>query len=178
MAGGSSLDLRFITPELRRLDLAGTEVLVACVLEGERPPRGLAGLVDWRLAGRISRLVLDGFVTGELGEVVLVPGKPKLPFDKILLFGIGARAELNERVFRAVIERMLETLEGLRARTAIVELPGRHVDAIEPSRAASILLEQAGAKQEHDVWTLVEPAAAQRVLQQQMIQERRRVRPH
>ncbi len=170
------MDLRFITPQLRRLDLAGTEVLVACLVQGERPPHGVPGLVDWRLAGRVSRLVQSGFATGEVGEVVLVPGKPKLPFDKILLFGVGPHEQFSERVFRNVVQKMLRTLEGLRARTAVVELPGRHVDAIAPERAADILLENAGGKQEHDVWTLVEPSSAQRVITQHMIQERRRVR--
>jgi len=170
------MDLRFTTPHLRKLDLAGTEVLVATLASDERPPQGVAGLADWRLAGRISRIIESGFATGEVGEVLLVPGKPKLPFDKIVLFGVGARAAFNERVFRAVVERMLATLEGLRARTAVVELPGRHFGAIAPERAADVLLESVGGRQEHDVWTLVEPVEAQRSITQHMIQERRRVR--
>jgi hypothetical protein len=170
------MDLRFTTPHLRKLDLAGTEVLVATLASDERPPQGVAGLADWRLAGRISRIIESGFATGEVGEVLLVPGKPKLPFDKIVLFGVGARAAFNERVFRSVVERMLATLEGLRARTAVVELPGRHFGAIAPERAADVLLESVGGRQEHDVWTLVEPLEAQRSITQHMIQERRRVR--
>jgi len=43
-------------------------------------------------------------------------------------------------------------------------------------RAADILLEQAGGKAVHDVWTLAESLEAQRVITQHMIQERRRVR--
>lgn len=170
------MDLRFVPPHLRRLDLAGTEVLAACLAADERPPHGVVGLVDWRLARRISRLIEQGFATGAVGEVLLVPGKPRLPFDKVLIFGIGPATGFDERVFRAVVEQMLTTLEGLRARTAVVELPGRHLDAIEPERAADILLERAGGKPEHDVWTLVEPAVAQRTITQHMIQERRRVR--
>lgn len=170
------MDLRFVVPNLRRLDRAGTEVLVAALASDERPPHGLAGLADFRLAGRISAMIADGFATGALGEVVLTPGQPKLPFDKILLFGVGARGEFNERVYRAALDKVLATLEGLRARTALVELPGRHFDGIAPERAADILLESAGGKQEHDVWTLVEPSEAQRSITQHMIQERRRVR--
>ena len=132
--------------------------------------------MDFRLAGRISRLIRGGFATGSVGEVLLIPGKPKLPFDKILLFGIGNQSDFNEPVFRAVVDKILRTLEGLRARSAVVELPGRHFDAISPERAADILLESAGGAKEHDVWTLVEPADAQRAITQHMIQERRRVR--
>lgn len=170
------MDLRFSTPELRKLDLLGTEIIVSTVASDERPPHGVTGLLDFRLAGRISRLIQAGFLTGKVGEVLLIPGKPKLPFDKILLFGIGKQSDFNDPVFRTVLDKILRTLEGLRARTAVVELPGRHFDAISPERAADILLESTGGQKEHDVWTLIEPAEAQRAITQHMIQERRRVR--
>lgn len=170
------MDLRFTAPSLRKLDLLGTEVLVATLTADERPPQGVAGLVDWRLAGRLSRLLQEGFATGESGEVLLVPGKPKLPFDKILLFGIGERALFDESAYRRSVEKMLATLEGLRARTAVVELPGRHFSAVAPERAATILLECAGSRREHDVWTLIEVADAQRAITQHLAQERRRAR--
>jgi hypothetical protein len=170
------VDLRFTTPNLRKLDLAGTEVLVAGLASDERPPHGVAGLVDWRLSGRVSRLLESGFATGSVGEVLLIPGRPKLAFDKVLFFGIGPRFAFDEAVFREVIEKVLDTLAGLRARTAVVELPGRHTDRVTAERAADILLESAGGRREHDVWTLVEPADAQRAITQHMVQERRRVR--
>ena len=170
------MELRFALPTLRKLDLLGSEVILAGVAEDEQPPHGLAGLLDWRLAGRISALMERRFLTGVVGEVMLVPGKPKLPFDKVLLFGVGRRGDFSEPVFRSVIEKVLFTLEGLRVRSAVVELPGRHFEGLRPERAADILLESAGSKPMHDVWTLVEPLEAQRVITQHMIQERRRVR--
>jgi len=170
------VELRFTPPSLRKLELSGTEVLVATLVQGERPPHGVAGLVDWRLSGRLSRLIARGFASGVEGEVLLVPGKPKLPFDKVVLFGVGPAETFEESTFRRVVEKMLGTLEGLRARTAVVELPGRHFGAIPAERAADILLERAGGRREHDVWTLVEPSEAQRVITQHLIQERRRVR--
>jgi hypothetical protein len=170
------VELRFTTPELGRLDLAATEVLLACLVTDERPPHGVVGLVDWRLSGRVSRLIASGFATGAVGEVVLIPGRPKLTFDKVLLFGIGPRGQFTEHVFRSVVERMLSTLENLRIRNAVAQLPGRHTDRIAPERAADILLETAGGSQEHDVWTLTEPVEAQRSITQHMVQERRRRR--
>ncbi len=170
------MDLRFTTPDLAALDRIGTEILVCGLAQDERPPRGVTGLVDWRLAGRLSRLVQRGFATGALGEVVLVPGKPKLPFDKVLLFGLGARQSFDESTFRSVVDHILSALLDLRARTAVVELPGRHFDALPAERAADILLERVGASRDHDVWTLIEPADAQKSVTQHMIQERRRIR--
>ncbi len=170
------MELRYIAPHLRRLDLAGTEVLMACVHEGETPPLGVAGLLDWRLGGRLSRQIQTGFLTGRVGEVLLVPGRPRLPFDKVVLFGVGPVSGFGEHVFRAVVSRMLTVLEGLRVRTAVVELPGRKADLLSPERAADVLLETAGSRTEHDLWTLVESADAQRAITQHMVQERRRLR--
>jgi hypothetical protein len=170
------LELRFILPNLRRLDLAGTEVLVANVTEDERPLRGLSGLLDFRLQGRLSQLLLSGFLTGQLGEVLLLPGKPALAFDKILLFGLGRRKDFGDQAYRHVVDRILSTLEGIRARSAVVELPGRHFGAIQPEAAATILLELVTDRPDHDLWTLVEPSEAQQTITQQVVLERRRLR--
>lgn len=170
------MELRFILPVLRRLDLAATEVLVANLTENERPMRGLAGVLDWRMNGRLSSLLVDGFATGRLGEVLLVPGKPRLPFDKVILFGLGHTADFGDRTYREVLENILSTLKGLKARSAIVELPGRHLDIIRPVEAANVLLELANERPEHDLWTLVESAEAQQLITQQVILERKRVR--
>jgi leucyl aminopeptidase len=170
------LELRFILPSLRRLDLAGTEVLVANVTEDERPLRGLAGLLDFRLQGRLSNLAKTGYLTGKTGEVLLIPGKPALAFDKIILFGLGRRLDFGDHAYRHAIRRILSTLEGIRARSAVVELPGRHFGAINPETAATILLEMVADLSEHDLWTLVEPNEAQQTILQQVVLERRRLR--
>jgi hypothetical protein len=171
------MELQFLSPELRRLDEAPGEVLACCLFADERPPRGVAGLVDWRLAGRVSRLLQTGFLTGEVGEVLLVPGRPRLVSDKVLLFGLGPRAEFDEQVFDRVARRILGALVDLCTRSAIVELPGRHADALSPEEAADRFLacaaELDGA---FDACILIEPPAAQKRINQHMIEEKRRVR--
>ena len=66
--------------------------------------------------------------------------------------------------------------DAVRPSESSLELPGRHFDGIRPDRAADILLECAGSKPMHDVWTLAETLESQRLVTQHMIQERRRVR--
>jgi hypothetical protein len=170
------VELRFVPPELARLDEIDSEVLACTVWSDVRPSHGLAGLCDWRLGGRLSDLERRGLVTGSLGEVVLLPGKPRLTFDKLLVFGAGPRASFGENVFRSLVLRMLATMEGLLARTSVVELPGRHDGLIPADRAADILLGCAGRKPEHDAWTLIEDQDGKQRIVQHMIEERRRVR--
>jgi hypothetical protein len=170
------LELRFVTPDLARLDEIDSEVLACTVWSDVRPSHGIAGLCDWRLGGRISDLERRGLIRGTLGEVVLLPGKPRLTFDKLLLFGAGSRASFGDEAFRAVVLRMLTTMERLLARVSVVELPGRHDQLIPAERAADILLACAARKSEHDAWTLVEDYDGRQRIVQHMIEERRRVR--
>jgi hypothetical protein len=168
------MELRFVGPELAELDRVGSEVLVAALFRDERPPRGVAGLFDWRSAGRLSRLMTQGFATGELGEVLMTPAKPCLPFDKVIFFGAGDRAQFDDVTFSALVERILATMEGLRTRSVVAQLPGRHLDVIGAERAADILLDGAADKPEHDVWTLVESPASQRAIAEHLLKKRRR----
>ena len=81
------IDLRFVAPDLRKLDEAGSEVIVCGVWKDTRPFSGLAELLDWRLAGRLSRLAKQAFLVGDVGEVLLVLVGRKLPFRKELVAG-------------------------------------------------------------------------------------------
>jgi Cytosol aminopeptidase family, N-terminal domain len=170
------VELRFVVPELARLDEIDSEILACSVWSDARPSHGLAGLCDWRLGGRISDLERRGLITGARGEVVLVPGKPRLTFDKLLLFGAGPRPSFGEEVFIDLVQRMLATMGGLLARASVVELPGRHDGLIAADRAADLLLACAGRSAEHDTWTLVEDTEGKQRVVQHMIEERRRVR--
>jgi hypothetical protein len=170
------VELRFVNPQLASLDELDTEVLACTLWSDARPSHGVAGLCDFRLAGRISTLEKKSLVTGEIGEVVLLPGKPRLTFDKLILFGAGPRAAFGDEAFRRVILQMLETMEGLSTRVSVVELPGRYENLIPAERAADILLACAGRRSAHDVWTLVEGADGRQRITQHMIEERRRVR--
>jgi len=170
------MELLFLPPTLRALDEAPSEVLCACIFEDERPPNGVAGLVSWRLAGRVDRLIETRFLTGARGEVMLIPGRPRLSCDKVLLFGLGPRPAFDDDVFDEASTRILKTLRGLECRSAIVEMPGRHTDAMQPEHAADRFLAALGREGGFDRITLVEESAAQKRVNEHVIEARRRVR--
>jgi len=169
------MELRFLAPDLRALDEANVELCACAIWGDERPVRGFAGLLDWRLGGRLSALLQSGFVRGDAGEVLLVPGKPHVPFEKVLVMGLGPRSLFDDGACRAALERIAASLQGLRVRRAVVELPGRSTGAIDAERALTLALECVGSSPEHDAWWLVEDANAQKRVQQRAADERRRV---
>ena len=172
------MDVHFVPPDLRRLDALRSEALSIPFFEDERPLAGTLGLVDWRLSGFVSRLILRGRISGRPGETVLVPARPRLSFEKLFLLGLGPRAHFDENVLREGIARMLETLTEARVRASVLVLPGRVLGLIGPVRAMEIFLEVAATQTEHDDVTLVEEADAQRAMEPVVERERRRARAY
>lgn len=158
-------DLRFVAPDLRRLDETDAEVVACGVFRDERPFRGLAGLLDFRLGGKLSRLARQGFVLGAVDEAVLLPVRPRLPADKLLVVGLGPRAAFDEAIFRRVLARTLDALAGLGAKSAVVELPGRGAVALDAGTSAALLFEKLGDEQ-RDALTFVEPERERAVYEQ------------
>jgi hypothetical protein len=173
------MDLGFVAPRLTDLDTLESEVLACSVWQDVRPCGGVAGLCDWRLCGGISDLMRRGLLRGERGEVMMIPVRPRLSFEKLLVFGAGPKESFDEEAFRDVTEHMLRTIEGLCSRIAVVQLAGRQDEAISAARATDLLLEAAGtpdARRRHDLWTLVEDGEARRHIEQHMVEEKRRIR--
>ena len=154
------MEFRTVARDLRKLDETPAELLACGTWKGDLPMRGLAGLLDWRLAGKLSKLLRESFFAGDRGDVLCVPGRPRVPFDKVLLFGLGDRDTWDERAFSTVVARVLDTLEGLQVRRAVVDLPGRAAAGVSAERATEIVLASAAQPSAHDAWWLVEDPEA------------------
>lgn len=170
------MEVRFVAPDLRRLDQLKSEALALPFFEDVRPLRGAVGLVDWRLGGMVSRVLIRGHATGRETDTLLMPTRHRLPFEKLILFGVGKLEDLDEARFDAVIRRMLDTLDRTKVRASVIALPGRVVGAISPEAAMRLFLRRASEHPEQDSTTLIEDAEAQRAMQPVVEQERRRER--
>ncbi len=169
------MDVRFVPLDLARIDALRDEAVALPFFEDERPLRGAAGLCDWRLCGRLSRVLRSGRVTGALGEVTLVPVRPRLPFDKMLLVGAGASEGFDAARSRAVMARVFEVAAGLRLRNLVLSLPGRATGAAAPGEAMRWFLEGVGEAGIEEV-TVLDDAEAQRLMSPLVEAERRRAR--
>ena len=81
--------IELILAELPALDRQSDDLLVLGLLEDERPLAGLAGLVDWRLCGALSRWLVSGFASGSWGENVIYPSSARLAHNATLVLGLG-----------------------------------------------------------------------------------------
>jgi hypothetical protein len=84
------------------------DVAVAPLFAAERPLRGSAGRVDWRLCGRLSELIASGRVAGERGDAVLVPTCGGLRAPLVIALGLGPRDGFDARRWEATARDALE----------------------------------------------------------------------
>jgi len=72
-----------------------------------RPLRGAAGLLDWRLNGRLSRLLREGRLEGVIGEKLLF-FTTRVPWRRVLTIGLGATTSFSEDAFRTSLGAVLD----------------------------------------------------------------------
>jgi hypothetical protein len=159
--------VHFAGAELSRLDaLAEVDALALSFFGDERPLRGVAGLTDWRLSGRVSRLLKAGRLTGMRGEVTIMPPPARrLPFARLFFFGLGESdypAPFGEAEYRTAVRDMRQVLSRAGVARYAVQPPGRATGLIAPRRALELWLEVAAADGiEADV-TVVESPSGQK----------------
>ncbi len=116
---------RLVSPTLEDLDDIEAQCLVLTTFSDDRPLRGLTGLVDWRLNGQLSRLMLSDFVDGHYQEATLSPIEGRLNFGRIVLIGMGKRSEFDAQRFEELCRFCFRTVTRMGIVDFAMTLPGR-----------------------------------------------------
>lgn len=170
------MDVRFAAPDFAELDALRCDALALPFFSDERPLRGAGGLVDWRLCGALSRQLVTGFVTGGLGEQVLVPSQSRLSVEKVFLFGLGAEAAMSVDVAAGRIRHMLRTVMATGSRTLAMVLPGRSTGIMDGVSAMEAFVRAVAQGPGADEVILIESPEGQREMAPVVERERRRAR--
>ncbi len=113
---------------LEALDgLKGVDTLCLFVGEDERPLRGVAGFIDWRLCGALSRVLQAKFFTGTPGDQLLFPTEGRLPMDRIFVVGTGKGSALAGEGLGKVLASAATMLNRAKAESVALEVPGQAV---------------------------------------------------
>jgi hypothetical protein len=86
------------------------EVVVALYFSDQKPLEGPAALLDWRLDGQLTRMLLDGQTDGRAGEHVLLQNNGKLKSNWVLFIGGGKWHGLCQETHAALIKHMLSVV--------------------------------------------------------------------
>jgi len=127
------------------LDTLECDLLVSGLFQDERPIKGTSGWVDWRLNGRISRLVMEKRLTGDWKETTLIPVRGRIAPRMILLLGLGRTREYSSIRLRELFVHLLETVKNLRASSLCLSLPsGEEGNGVDSGKLTELFLEAIG----------------------------------
>lgn len=83
------------------------ESVVALYFSDQKPLAGPAALLDWRLDGQLTKMLLNGDVQGRAGEHVVLQNNGKLMADWILFVGGGKWHGLSQETHASLVRHML-----------------------------------------------------------------------
>jgi len=153
-----TLKYRFMAPRMKDLDTAMGELLVVGVFDDERPPHALAGLVDWRMDGLVSRMRLmamrpdlpnphyQATVMGTFSampdEKLLFPTQGRLPFDRVLAVGLGPAKKYDSHKYKSAVHTIVQAASAMHAAQMTLQLPGWQVAGMPARRAADVFMSE------------------------------------
>lgn len=127
----------------------------ACIVVGVFEPRRLSPIaeqLDKISDGYISALLRRGELEGKAGQTLLLHHVPNILSERILLIGCGKERELDERQYKQVIQKTINTLNDTGSMEAVCFLTELHVkgrntywkvrQAVETSKEALYCFDQ------------------------------------
>lgn len=102
----------------------------ACIVVGVFEPRRLSGVaeqLDKVSEGYLSNLLRRGDLEGKAGQMLLLHHVPNILSERVLLVGCGKERELDERQYKQIIEKTINTLNETGSMEAVCFLSELHV---------------------------------------------------
>ncbi len=130
--------MKIASQELVAANLPTTtaDLLAIPVLEDEAGGP-LLSVLDKALGGVLERTMADEDIRGKRGQTLLVHTHGKISAAKVLLVGLGKKADVNEDGVRRYAGTVARRADGVRAKEIAVALPDSKVDATITLNAAA-----------------------------------------
>lgn len=93
-----------------------------------RPLRRSMGLVDWRLNNRLSHLIEQSRLHGELGECLFLPTQGRLRAETLIVYGLGKSERWDPNAAETIFLPWIEKLEALKQKQWLLSLSGLTAD--------------------------------------------------
>lgn len=117
-----------------------SQLFVATLFEDEKPPRGLTGLLDWHLNGKISSFILEEIFSGRFGEKLLFNVSSRLPWERYMLVGMGFHSEITPENYGEISNIIISSIADMKYDSVCCQVPGFHRLNFEFSKAFELFL--------------------------------------
>ena len=132
------------------IDRIETEVVVLPFFSDEKPLKGAAGLIDWRMRGKISRLISQGRISGDKGESTLFLPDSRISAKKIIMSGLGDSSKFNERELKEAGGKIIQQMLHIDARDFTIAIPPKKLTSLESTDATGALIRGMAASLEKE----------------------------
>lgn len=129
-----------LTVSTENPDLPKHKCLALGIFADEKPPRGICGLIDWRLNGMISSEIKQGRISGEFKEKIVIPFPRRIGAEILLLFGLGNSHDINyDKIYNAAY-LIAETVCGMSLHNFSFEICGENRSSLVPSNITEAMV--------------------------------------
>ena len=141
--------------DLEGLEGLHSEALGVFCWSDLRPLAGVAGFLDWRLCGALSRALISEQFRGDVNESMLMPVQSRLHLQRVFVFGLGQIREFNRERAVEVCGAAIDVLVKAGVEKICLAVPTHRPD---PSKALTFLnvIDEIARDSVHSV--LVEPS--------------------
>jgi len=123
------------------VDAQECDIVVTGFFLDEKPLRGSSGWIDWRLNGRVSRLIQAKRFTGEWKETILIPSEGRLAAPLILFIGLGRLSDYSPLRLRELSPHLITTFQGIQVPNICLSFPCGQPYTVDCGKTAEVLVE-------------------------------------
>lgn len=110
----------------RRIDTLDVDAIVLPFFQERIQPQGAAGYFDWRLCGRLGRLIQDSVFDGASNELMLLSYAARVGPCQLFLLGLGPPKLRSATRCIEEIDHVLEFLSASKAKSVALGIPQPH----------------------------------------------------
>lgn len=110
-------------PRIEFVEDIQTDLICTTIFSDLGAPKGVTGMLDWRLHGFISRSIVDQKISGKLLESVLIPLGDPFSSKRLFLIGLGSWKEYNSLSLKQILPKILQTLIHLHPKECMICMP-------------------------------------------------------
>jgi hypothetical protein len=128
-----------------------SDLMILPFFSNERPLKSITGLIDWRLNGKLSKLIMSNIANGSYNEKIMFAPHSKIKISNFLLFGLGIVEEFSLSFFEDSLSQIFSSIEKLNVNNFAIPIGKFMLKDVSLKETAGIfLMKLAQRKKEHD----------------------------
>lgn len=124
----------------RPFDKLKSQCAIVTAFTDLRPLHGNSAVLDWRLNGRLSKLMQIHKFNGQFKETLLMPAEGRVYANDIIVVGLGEKNKFDESQISDFIQYLLNVLDQRRIKDFMISLSDMIEDRFEWRNAVRLLV--------------------------------------